>query len=167
MAICSNANVMVTTQGELKLVDYDCMCVPALVGRRNLEVGVEPYQHPGRNESTLLSLDLDNFLGAGRLHGASRVGGRSDALAKVRGRTRLRQDSLPAPRTSASPSSSALYNDLIRSPQQDVRELTQKLFGFACVRMDQVPSLSHLTNSYAKIEMLLKRKHWAEAGQGR
>ena len=56
-----HANVMVTPAGEVKLVDYDGMCVPALVGRRNLEVGVEPYQHPDRNATTLLSLDLDNF----------------------------------------------------------------------------------------------------------
>src|SRR5208283_254868 len=46
---------------HLKLVDYDGMCVPSLVGRRNLEVGVEPYQHPDRGAGTLLSLDLDNF----------------------------------------------------------------------------------------------------------
>ena len=56
-----HGNVMVTPGNEIKLVDYDCMCVPALVGRRNLEVGVEPYQHPQRNAKTLLSLDLDHF----------------------------------------------------------------------------------------------------------
>ena len=57
-----HANVMVNAGAlELKLVDYDGMCVPALVGRRNLEVGVEPYQHPQRSAGTLLSLDLDNF----------------------------------------------------------------------------------------------------------
>ena len=38
-----------TRTGRLKLVDYDGMCVPALVGRRNLEFGVAPYQHPRRN----------------------------------------------------------------------------------------------------------------------
>ena len=56
-----HANVMVTQDGELKLVDYDGMCVPKLVGRRNLEIGVDPYQHPGRDANTLLSLSLDNF----------------------------------------------------------------------------------------------------------
>ena len=44
-----HANVMVNARGRVKLVDYDGMCVPALVGRRNLEVGVEPYQHPQRD----------------------------------------------------------------------------------------------------------------------
>ena len=31
------------------------------MGRRNLEVGVDPYQHRDRSAATLLSLDLDNF----------------------------------------------------------------------------------------------------------
>ncbi len=56
-----HANVMVTPSWQIKLVDYDGMCVPPLVGRRNLEVGVEPYQHRERGAGTLLSLDLDNF----------------------------------------------------------------------------------------------------------
>ncbi len=56
-----HANVMVTPAWQIKLVDYDGMCVPPLVGRRNLEVGVEPYQHRERGAGTLLSLDLDNF----------------------------------------------------------------------------------------------------------
>ena len=56
-----HGNVMVTPSGELKLVDYDCMCVPNLVGRPNLEIGVEPYQHPERDEKTLLYPGLDNF----------------------------------------------------------------------------------------------------------
>ena len=56
-----HGNVMVTPSGELKLVDYDCMCVPSLTGKRNLELGVTPYQHPQRDLHTKLSLSLDNF----------------------------------------------------------------------------------------------------------
>ena len=56
-----HANVLVTPRGYLKLVDYDGMCVPALAGRRNLETGLAPYQHPQRNEQTLLSSNLDHF----------------------------------------------------------------------------------------------------------
>ena len=56
-----HGNVMVTSKGKLKLVDYDCMCVPKLVGHRNLEIGVEPYQHPGRDERTLLYPGMDHF----------------------------------------------------------------------------------------------------------
>jgi hypothetical protein len=56
-----HANVMVTEVGELKLVDYDGLAVPALMGRRNLEIGVEPYQHPQRSADTRLSAGLDRF----------------------------------------------------------------------------------------------------------
>jgi len=159
-----HANVMVNTADELKLVDYDCMCVPSLVGRRNLEVGVEPYQHPGRDSSTLLSLDLDNF-SALVIYAALR------ALAADPGlwqkyveepsydKLLFRSDDFKVP------TNSALYRDLMHSPQQEVRELTQKLFGFSCVRMDQVPSLVQLTNSYAKIEQLLRKRQWRAAVQ--
>ncbi|MFO0869705.1 MAG: hypothetical protein U0935_12305 [Pirellulales bacterium] len=54
-------NVRVNDAGEFKLIDYDGMCVPALVGRRNQEIGCEPYQHPQRDGETLLTASLDNF----------------------------------------------------------------------------------------------------------
>ncbi|MCU0979473.1 MAG: AarF/UbiB family protein, partial [Pirellulaceae bacterium] len=56
-----HGNVMVSPEGHFRLVDYDCMCVPSLIGRRNLETGLPPYQHPGRNADTLLFPGLDNF----------------------------------------------------------------------------------------------------------
>ena len=55
------ANVLVTRAGRLKLVNYDNLCVPALIGLPSLEVGVEPYRHPRRIAATPLSPDLDNF----------------------------------------------------------------------------------------------------------
>ena len=58
-----HGNVMVTKQNEFRLVDYDGMCVPGLVGKPNLELGLPPYQHPRRNGKTKLSPDLDNFSG--------------------------------------------------------------------------------------------------------
>ncbi|MFH1921249.1 MAG: hypothetical protein ABIP48_15385 [Planctomycetota bacterium] len=56
-----HGNVLVTCSDEMKLVDYDGMCVPALVGRRNLETGLPPYQHPRRNRYTPLASTLDRF----------------------------------------------------------------------------------------------------------
>lgn len=56
-----HTNVLVTPAGKLKLVDYDCLCVPGLAGMPNPETGSEPYQHPQRNADTRLSLSLDNF----------------------------------------------------------------------------------------------------------
>jgi serine/threonine protein kinase len=157
-----HANIMVTTSGELKLVDYDCMCVPALVGRRNLEVGVEPYQHPDRNETTHLCLDLDNF-SALVIYVALR------ALAAD---PRLWQKYIEKPEYDKllfrledfrSPTDSPLYHDLRKSPAQDVPELTEQLVALWRARMDQVPPLAYLTNSYAKVEQLLANQQWEEA----
>lgn len=157
-----HANVMVTDSGELKLVDYDCMCVPALVGRRNLEIGVVPYQHPDRDERTLLSLDLDNF-SALVIYVALR------ALAVEPGLWRKyveepRHDRLLFRREDfVAPNASALYHDLMRLPDEDLRTLCGQLFGLYHVRMDRVPSLGAIVNSYAKIEALLRGQRWAEA----
>jgi hypothetical protein len=52
-------NVMVVGQ-ELRLVDYDGMCVPALVGEAALEDGLPGYQHPSR-KGQKLSPGLDHF----------------------------------------------------------------------------------------------------------
>jgi len=43
-----HGNILVTPDGALKLIDYDGMCVPLLIGRFVLEGGHPNYQHPGR-----------------------------------------------------------------------------------------------------------------------
>jgi len=157
-----HANVMITDSGEIKLVDYDCMCVPALVGRRNLEVGVEPYQHPGRNESTLLSLDLDQFSAL-----LIYVGLRALALdpglwlkyVESPGYDKLlfRKEDL------LDPDASPLCRDLMQLEDPEIRELSGQLFDCVRLPMDQVPPLGQLANSYAKIEQLLMRQQWDAA----
>ena len=159
-----HANVMVTDAGELKLVDYDCMCVPALVGRRNLEVGVEPYQHPDRNEATHLSLDLDHFSALVIYVGLKGLAADPSLWNKyVEGpgydKLLFRKDDFQAP--AASP----LFADLYNSPDREVREAAEQLLNLSRVRMDQVPPLSHLTNSYAKVEPLLLSQQWDAAVQ--
>ena len=46
-----HANTMIDDKNEIKLVDYDGMCVPGIAGRQNEEIGVEPYQH--RDETVI------------------------------------------------------------------------------------------------------------------
>ncbi len=156
-----DANVMVTPAGQLKLVDYDCMCVPALVGRRNLEVGVEPYQHPGRDATTHLSLDLDNYSAmviyvALRALSVDCLLWRKYVEQPSHDRLLFRTEDFLAPQ------SSPLYRDLMGSAAH-VRELTAKLYALRSARLDQVPSLVHLTNSYAQVEELLRSEQWEAA----
>ncbi len=157
-----HANIMVTNAGQLKLVDYDGMCVPTLVGRRNLEIGVVPYQHPSRNARTLLSLDLDNF-SALLIYVALRALAADPQLwtkyIEASGHDKLlfRADDFRMPHASA------LYRDLAHSADQEVRDLTGSLFELARVPMYQVPPLSHLASSYVKAEQLLNAGEWEAA----
>ncbi|MBX9668457.1 MAG: serine/threonine-protein kinase [Candidatus Obscuribacterales bacterium] len=54
-----HGNIIVTSDG-LRLVDYDALFVPALAGRKSLELGHPNYQHPDRNEHHY-DQDVDNF----------------------------------------------------------------------------------------------------------
>jgi hypothetical protein len=55
-----HGNVLVTAAGELKLIDYDGMFVPAFTGMGSLEDGHPNYQHPCR-QSQNFGAQLDNF----------------------------------------------------------------------------------------------------------
>jgi serine/threonine protein kinase len=157
-----HANVMITPAGEVKLVDYDCMCVPALVGRRNLEVGVEPYQHPGRNGETLLSPDLDHFSSL-VVYVALRALAADPSLwlryVEQSGHDKLlfRLEDFRAP------DSSPLVNELRGGPDQEVRDLLEKLLQCTRMPIDQVPSLSKIADGYAQLEKMLIDKEYSAA----
>jgi hypothetical protein len=53
-----HGNILVVG-GELRLVDYDAMYVPALTGKTSHEAGHRNYQHPSRTDD--FGLYLDNF----------------------------------------------------------------------------------------------------------
>ena len=158
-----HANVMVTPSGELKLVDYDGMCVPSLVGRRNLEVGVKPYQHPDRNEQTLLSLTLDRF-SAMVIYVALRALAADPSLwsayvaAPRYDKLLFRTDDFLT--AEASP----LVAELMRSPDPDLPDLIEQLIHMARSPMESLPSLAESAHPTLKrIEVLLRNQQWDEA----
>lgn len=53
-------NIIVRPDGTLRLIDYDAMFIPELSGRRTLEIGTPPYQHPLRDE-TMFDKHLDDY----------------------------------------------------------------------------------------------------------
>ena len=55
-----HGNLLVTTDGGLKLIDYDGMYVPALAGREGHELGHPNYQHPARSKADF-GPSIDNF----------------------------------------------------------------------------------------------------------
>ena len=55
-----HGNVLVTSKGQIRLVDYDAMYVPALHGTNCAELGHANYQHPQRTGANY-DHHLDNF----------------------------------------------------------------------------------------------------------
>ena len=139
----NHRNVLITPSGDVKLVDYDTMCVPKLVGLRNEELGVEPYQHPERNGNTQLSLAIDNFSSAFIYLG----------LKALSAEPRLWQDFVVQPEYDkilfrkedfVDPGRSALFGRLWKSPDGDVQRLATRLCELWRVPIDEVPSLDEL-----------------------
>lgn len=54
-------NIIITESGEIKLVDYDSMYVPALAGCKDIILGKEGYQHPLRFQNEILQPYIDRF----------------------------------------------------------------------------------------------------------
>jgi hypothetical protein len=152
-----HANVMIDDAGQIKLVDYDCMCVPELVGRKNLELGVCPYQHPERNETTLLSLDLDNY-SALFIFVALRALGAAPDLWRKYIDTPNYDKLLFAPTDFDEPAQSPLLRELSRSPKEEVRRLSAELVELRRVEMDRVPRLGHFLFSFDQVKSLLDQR---------
>lgn len=158
-----HANVMVTPHGDLKLVDYDGMCVPSLVGRRNLEVGVKPYQHPDRNEQTLLTLTLDRF-SAMVIYVALRALAADPTLWSTYVAAPRYDKLLFRPDDFQFAEASPLVGELMRSPDPDVPDLVEQLIHMARSPMDRLPSLAESAHpTFQRIEGLLRNQQWDEA----
>ncbi len=136
-----HGNVLVSREGHFKLVDYDCMGVPSLLGRRNLETGLPPYQHPGRNQETPLFSGLDNF-SALVIYVALRALAASPGLwcryVDQTGYDRI----LFREGDFLQPAASPLYRELQRLPDRQVVFLAGTLFELAQQELGDVPPLS-------------------------
>jgi len=137
------ANVLVTRTGKLRLVDYDTMCVPALVGLPILEAGVDPYQHPRRNSRTPLSLELDNFA-ALVVYTALRALAAAPGLWAKHVEKSRRETLLFRSEDFRDPTTSSLFEDLKSSPDRAVRHLAKSVFKSAVAKRDHTPSLAEM-----------------------
>ena len=152
-----HANIMITDSEEIKLVDYDGMCVPKIVGRRNEEMGVVPYQHPDRNGGTQLSLSLDNFSSAFIYVGLKALSSdptlwQEFVVAPSYDKILFRKEDLEEP------SQSPLFSRLRRSPDGEVQRLAAKLGELWRVHIDQVPSIAEMLFSFDHVKVLLDQR---------
>lgn len=54
-------NILVTEKGDIKLVDYDSICIPEIESQKELVTGLKGYQHPSRFKSGKATLKADYF----------------------------------------------------------------------------------------------------------
>lgn len=56
-----DGNILITKTGELKLIDYDSVCIPEIEGELELVTGLKGFQHPSRIRNNKSSLRSDYF----------------------------------------------------------------------------------------------------------
>lgn len=56
-----HGNIIITDDGDIKLVDYDSLFVPGLDGESDIITGKAEFQHPKRNKLKIASEKLDYF----------------------------------------------------------------------------------------------------------
>ena len=157
-----HANVMVTPSGELKLVDYDCMCVPSLKGEKNIELGVVPYQPRDRNSETRLSLSLDNFSSIFIFVALRALSSDPGYWQEYVERTNydkllIRKEDLEDPQ------SSNLFSSLSRSGDADLSRMAKVLPDLYREDLDDIPPLEEFLFSYDRIASLLDARDFDKA----
>lgn len=159
-----HGNVMVSQEGYFKLVDYDCLAVPSLMGQRNMEIGLEPYQHPARGPDTQLYPGLDNF-SALVIYVALRALAAAPHLWITHvdsvGYDKLlfRKDDF------LNPNASRLYHDLMNSPDDQVRDLTHYLMQLVHYNLGDVPPVDEVLLWCNSLDDLLAARDWDMAVQ--
>ncbi len=157
-----HANVMVSSEGHFKLVDYDCMSVPELQGRPNVELGMEPYQHPGRQMDTPMLPGLDNF-SALVIYVALRALGAAPHLW-INYVDNIGYDKLLFRKEDfADSSQSHLYYELMHSPDEQVRDLTHYLFELLKYDLKDIPPIDEVLLWCNSLDQLLTAHDWDTA----
>ncbi len=159
-----HGNVLVSSEGYFKLVDYDCMGVPELMGGPTLETGLPPYQHPGRSADTPLFSGLDNF-SALVIYVALRALAADPGLwftfVEQPGYDRLLFRSEDFQRPGASP----LYQALMHSADEQVRDLSHYLFQLTTYDVRDIPPVDEVLLWCNSLENLLAARDWDTAIQ--
>ncbi|HTU20487.1 MAG TPA: hypothetical protein VMG10_20655, partial [Gemmataceae bacterium] len=125
----------------VKLIDYDGMCVPSLVGTKSGEVGHPAYQHPERLRTGAYDQEVDRFslLSIAAALRCLAIGGRSLWERYDTGDNLLfRQADFQAPKESP------LFQELLKIGDEQARMLVTELHRACQGPLDAVPLLTDL-----------------------
>jgi hypothetical protein len=126
---------------QVRLVDYDGMCVPALTLLKSIEAGHPAYQHPQRLREGIYSLEVDRFSHL-VIYTALRslvLGGQAPWHKYDDG-----DNLLFKPSDFASPTKSPLFYELLKSTHPEQRNLAEALLQTLAKPLDQAPLLQSL-----------------------
>ena len=129
-----HGNILVD-RGNLKLVDYDGMYVPALDGSRSLELGHRNYQHPERTERDFGPY-LDNFSGWLIYASLVAVAARPGLWHQLKAGDEcllFRREDLVAPRHSNT------LRLLREASDARLEQLADQLENFLCLPLNKIP----------------------------
>jgi len=130
-----HGNVLIEANGQLRLVDYDGMFVPALAGREATELGQPAYQHSRRTKS-YFGLDLDRYAALVIYTALSALSIQPALWQQYDNEDNI----LFTPDDHVDPSSSPLFRDLIKLGKP-VDGLASALAAAAVGPIARVPSL--------------------------
>ncbi len=130
-----HGNVLVQTDGSIRLVDYDGMFLPGFRGERSPELGHKNYQHPERS-SEHYDENVDNFPSL-VIYLSLLATAADPGLWDFHD-----EDNLILTRKDyADPGSSEVLGRLKRSPDQAVARLAERLEGYCALPLEKVPDL--------------------------
>jgi serine/threonine protein kinase len=130
-----HGNILIGSNGRIKLVDLDGMFVPQLSGERRFEAGHPSYQHPRANGQRF-DATIDDFP-AWLIYLSLRALARDPLLWQLR--TGSEQLLLSAEEL-ASPSESEIVRRLANSTDDELRHVGRTLKGFLSAPATKVPS---------------------------
>jgi hypothetical protein len=134
-----HGNVLVTANGQIALVDYDAMYVPALRGQDSPELGHENFQHPQRKPDDF-SESLDNFA-ALVIYTSLRALAADPGLWQ---QYHTGENLIFGKKDFLVPKNSPVFRKLAGSPDKGVRLLAEALMKCCLGPITQVPALETL-----------------------
>lgn len=136
-----HGNIIVTPTGDIVMVDYDAVFLPAFKGERSPEGGHRNYQHPRRTDRDY-NASIDNFPALVIYLSLKAVA--SDPTLWDRFH---REDGLLFTEDDLSrPGGTSLWSALSSIPDTEVRRLTKDLANYCRGDISQVPPLAEVAN---------------------